>query len=99
MKKQIGNIAVDAGLVWVGDPCYCVTPDCDEHPAQTWSEFCDMLNVKDKYYNLAFKNGIEGLGVCVNTLHGDGFYPVYADVDDEGRIKSITVSFDRGEGE
>ena len=37
--EEVGLIGVDAGLCWLGDPCYCVTPDADNHPTQTWIEF------------------------------------------------------------
>lgn len=42
--RKVGVIGVDAGLCWVGDPCYCVTPDSSEHPAETWGEFCSKLS-------------------------------------------------------
>ena len=50
--EKVGSVGADSGLIWVGDPCYCVTPDCNEHPAETWDKFCDKL----------FKN--EKNGVC-----------------------------------
>ena len=44
--KKIGKIGVDAGLCWVGDPCYILHP---ETPPKTigkdWDEFCEMRSI------------------------------------------------------
>ena len=92
--EQVGVIGVDAGLCWIGDPCYCVTPDSTEHPAQTWSEFCDKLfeDTSDtKQWN--HKLGHSGLGVSVSTGYGDGTYPVYVKRNSEGLITEAKVVF------
>lgn len=94
-----GTFGVDAGLCWVGDPCYCVTPDADEHPSQTWLEFCDLLDKengmnKNGYQSFNYKMGHEGLGVCVRTGYGDGSYPVYVKKNNEGRIMRVLIKFD-----
>ncbi|MDD4888407.1 MAG: DUF4241 domain-containing protein [Phycisphaerae bacterium] len=93
--KQVGTISVDAGLCWVGDPCYCITPDCDEHPAQTWSEFCNAISDHEqdaKQWN--FKLGTPGLGVSVSTGYGDGSYPVFIRRNRDGRVAEVKVVFD-----
>ena len=99
--EQVGEIGVDAGLVWVGDPCYCVTPDADSHPAKTWDEFCELLYPSGddvhsapvcKQFNYAA--GHAGLGVCVSTLDGDGTYPVFVKRDERGGIVGVMVRFD-----
>lgn len=95
--EKVGVIGVDAGLCWVGDPCYCVTPDSDNHPAKTWLEFCDMLN--DKFYKDGHKQfdyslGHPGLGVVVSTGYGDGTYPVFIKKNEEGRVVGVMVKFD-----
>jgi len=103
MKKKnwelVGNIGVDAGLCWIGDPCYCVTPDSSEHPAKTWQEFCQILFAKEEVHptgNCAqwqYKAGHDGLGVTVETGWGDGFYPVYVRRSNGGRIAEVRVVF------
>jgi len=93
--EKVGVIGVDAGLCWVGDPCYCVTPDATDHPAPTWKQFCDMLGddyPTAKQFN--YEMGHEGLGVCVSTGYGDGLYPVYVKKNAEGRIVRVMVKFD-----
>ncbi len=102
MKEEtvlVGNIGVDAGLCWIGDPCYVLSDEASERDqVKNWTEFCEGLG-KDyptmKSFN--FKMGHEGLGVCVSTGFGDGLYPVYATISDEPdwgkRIKKITIVF------
>lgn len=97
--KPVGVIGVDAGLCWLGDPCYCVTPDATSHPAKDWPSFCKMLD-KNKYPNAMqfnYAKGHPGLGVVVSTGFGDGCYQVYVRETDEGewgkRIAEVRVVF------
>lgn len=108
MKVKAGEIGVDAGLCWIGDPCY-IHPDGGKRElpkefGKTWSEFCSRLHAKERDHGggptmeqFNYDMGHPGLGVCVSTGFGDGVYPVYAEIVDEGpmgkRIKSITVEF------
>lgn len=92
-KVLIGHIGVDAGLCWIGDPCYILhkaTPPIEI--GTDWSDFCDKIeNMKfGKSFN--YDMGHEGLGVVVSTGYGDGEYPVYATIQD-GQVKSVTVEF------
>lgn len=70
-KKVIGRIGVDAGLVWIGDPCYIIHADRNHLSSElgrTWLEFCDTITDKP-YYEF-------NEGVVTSTLHGDGQYDV-----------------------
>lgn len=97
----VGTIGVDAGLCWIGDPCYIFdNVDTIPNELKDWSEFCNSLHFDTpgptmKSFN--YKMGHEGLGVCVSTGYGDGSYPVYATISDKPdwgkRIKSITIVF------
>lgn len=88
--KQIGVIGVDAGLCWIGDPCYVVSKDAS-HVWDKWDDFCDELtDERTKQFN--YEKGHPGLGVCVSSGYGDGEYPVFAEFED-GRVKSVTVKF------
>ncbi len=94
--EDAGEIGVDAGLCWVGDPCYCVTPDANNHPAKTWKEFCHELGKKElrgvAQWN--YKLGHPGLGVSVSTGYGDGVYKVQVRRETEtGRIAELRVKF------
>lgn len=92
--QKVGEIGVDAGLCWLGDPCYCVTPDVDEHPAKTWDEFCDKLQKIEKkgVAQWNYKGG--HIGVTVSTGYGDGVYPVFIRRNADGRISAVKVIFD-----
>ena len=97
--KLVGNIGIDAGLCWIGDPCY-VLPDgaSERENVSNWDEFCGNLGEDNPtMMSFDFSLGHEGLGVCVSTGYGDGVYPVYATISDDPewgkRIKKITIVF------
>jgi hypothetical protein len=86
--EEVGTIVVDAGVCWIGDPCY-VLHDSEPNLAigKNWQEFCELIgdaNTKQ------FGNGV---GVCVSTGYGDGEYPVYVSRNSEGRITEVLVVF------
>jgi hypothetical protein len=96
--KKIGVIGVDAGLCWIGDPCYVIhTSDGKLPPSmgKNWDEFCSKLG--DQFTTFGFNEMTDGLGIAVSTGYGDGVYPVYAKISDEGewgkRVKEITIKF------
>ena len=97
---KIGTIGVDAGLCWVGDPCYIMhcSGDFPKSLGKNWNEFCDTLgddngnHLNHKSYN--FDLGHEGLGCVVSTGWGDGSYPVEIRLDEEtGRVAELRVRF------
>lgn len=92
--QKVGVIGVDAGLCWIGDPCYVVSKDAS-HVFKTWDEFCDQLSEDEisgvKQWNSS--KGRPGLGVSVSTGYGDGEYPVYVKRNQEGRISEAKVVF------
>ena len=92
--EKVGSVGADSGLIWVGDPCYCVTPDCNEHPAETWDKFCDKLfkNEKNGVCQWNYKMGHAGLGVSVSSGYGDGVYDVFVKRKDN-RIAEVKVVF------
>ena len=92
MKKLIGHMSVDAGLCWVGDPCYVMGSD-SSHGVSDWDEFCSKIT-EMKHHAAPLGDGI---GFAISTGFGDGSYPVYIETSDEGewgeRVKSITIDF------
>lgn len=92
--KIIGTCGVDAGCLMVGDPCYFIGKDAVVNDSyKDWKYFTskhfDYDGAKDKTTHQMKK----GLGVVVNTVHGDGGYPVEGLYEDgilvEIRIKLI----------
>jgi hypothetical protein len=96
-KVKVGEIGVDAGLCWIGDPCYILhKKEPPREIGKNWGEFCDILHstnefVSHKQFN--YDLGHPGLGVVVSTGHGDGVYPVYADIDSHGTVHRVWVEF------
>lgn len=93
--EQVGEVFVDAGLVWIGDPCYFLpeegdlTPRPVEKEVGNWQQFCEKIE-KTPYphrYNFG------GLGVAVTSGMGDGIYPVFATFNKAGQVTSVTVQF------
>jgi len=88
-----GVIGVDAGLCWVGDPCY-VMHARPKDIGENWLDFCERLGdshptVRQFHYDM----GHPGLGVCVSTGYGDGGYPVEVRYNAEGRVAELRVTF------
>lgn len=94
--RHIGNIGVDAGLVWIGDPCYVLPSDRDEPVGKDWQQFCEQLKGK-QYHSFDYRAGHEGVGIACNTGYGDGVYPVYAQFNDDGRVSSVQITFIEGD--
>ena len=98
--EQVGEVGVDAGLIWLGDPCYIIGKEAD-HRWDEWSDFCndmDQDNWPDtKQFN--FRMGHAGLGVTVSTGYGDGLYPVEVKRTSKGRIAEVRLVFIEEEDE
>ena len=101
MNKEtihVGDIGIDAGLCWIGDPCYVLPEDRSQNVGKDWEAFCSELGdhhptMKSFKYNA----GHEGVGCCVETGYGDGTYPVYATVIDDPqwgqRVSKVEIIF------
>ncbi len=93
---RIGYFAVDSGQAIVGDPCYLDTWDTNEK--DNWN-----LDGKEGQYSYqgcsatTLKNGYGELGtykaVAFSTGYGDGVYPVYVELNEEGYVASIVINF------
>jgi hypothetical protein len=101
MKKKIGSITVDAGICWIGDPCYILHKDNPPKSiGKDWDDFVDILydgrfdgvDGSKEFFHDGCDSG-PGLGVVVQTGYGDGVYPVYAELNDKGRVKRVYVDF------
>lgn len=87
-----GHTDVDAGLIWVGDPCYVMGDDASSRVVDWGDDFCDPLWASD-HEEKGFSSPLgSGVGVAVQSGYGDGAYPVYVTYKD-GRIASVEVVF------
>ena len=95
----IGQFSVDSGQAIIGDPCYL-----DEW--KNWdrdvNKFEDHENSVGEYgylgaCNATLKKGFGQLGganaVAFSTGYGDGLYPVYADINEDGRVGLVVIDF------
>ena len=92
--QQIGHIFVDSGQVMILDPCYIDEKWDGEFVNDKPGEFsyggaCTATLSEDGYGTLQ-----KGMAFACGTRWGDGQYPVFATFDNEGRVLTLTVSFD-----
>jgi hypothetical protein len=93
----VGSIAVDSGQAMVGDPCYLDGWNTNEG---------DEWNLEGKMYEysyhgasattLAHNAGELGIGKAIvfNTGYGDGYYPVYIQTNEDGRVVKVVIDFE-----
>ncbi len=99
--ETVGQIGVDAGICWIGDPCYILHQERElpKSIGKDWNEFCDKLHPEGKEDTLdtwQFDTDLNSpiLGVVVSTGWGDGVYPVEIKRDAEtGRVAEVRVKF------
>ena len=90
--ETIGEIGVDAGLCWLGDPCYILhKKNPPKSIGKSWSGCSNEITEKD-HHQFNYDLGHAGLGVVVSTGYGDGTYPVQIRKK-EGRIAEVRVKF------
>lgn len=90
-----GSFAVDSGQAMVGDPCYL--DNWDTNSNEEW-------NLKGKVGEYSYQgasattlaNDFGSLGdsaVVFSTGYGDGLYPVYVQVTEDGRVGKVVIDF------
>ncbi len=97
---HIGNFAVDSGQAMIGDPCYLdewkpwdsEAVKFDEHPKHA-GEY-GYLGACNATLTEGYGELNRGSGVVFTTGYGDGLYPVYAIMNEDGRIAGVFVDFD-----
>jgi hypothetical protein len=93
-----GSFAVDSGQAMVGDPCYL----------DGWELWADgtPFDYKDKkgqygYLGAAATTLEDSFGqlgnsdaVVFSTGYGDGLYPVFVQLNSEGRVSKVVIDFE-----
>ena len=92
MFKKIGECFVDGGQILIADPCYVLPEDGRAFPS--FDNFCETLQNE----NFPPFRAFGGLGVVVTSGHGDGGYPVEADIVD-GVVHSVKITFIKGKSD
>jgi len=101
MRKLVGHVGVDSGQVMICDPCYIDSEwkkeefKGDNKPTENFSypACCDLTIKSPRFGQLNYKMGHPGVGVVSSSGYGDGLYPVYAEINEHGRIKSLFIEF------
>jgi hypothetical protein len=94
--RLIGHVGVDSGQVIVTDPCYLSDWKADEFDGTeapktySYSGAC-AATLND---NGGDEIGIGTQGVASRTCFGDGSYPVYQIIGDDGSVRGLFVDFD-----
>jgi hypothetical protein len=96
--EKIAEIGVDAGMVWVGDPAYTMTPDTPYPIAPDWQGFVNQVFQRpferDRFARFEKNDDWGDLGVAVMSGTGDGVYPVYVRRDQStGQVAELRVVF------
>lgn len=97
--QLIGEFSVDSGQAMIGDPCYL-----DEWKPWNSEEdnFEDHVNKVGEYgylgaCNATLTNNFGQVGgmnaVAFSTGYGDGIYPVYAHINEDGRVGMVVIDF------
>ena len=95
---KAGEIGVDAGLCWIGDPCYVRDGEGPfSAPEGGWDGFCAKL-----YPRAYAKRGTSSMeehgyqefheGIVTSTGVGDGSYPVFVRLE-LGQVAEVRVVF------
>jgi hypothetical protein len=94
--EYAGSFAVDSGQAIVGDPCYL--DQYNTNSGEPW----DLEGKEGQYsyqgisattLNLNAGMIADGLAVAFSTGYGDGLYPVFVQVSDDGRIEKVVIDF------
>lgn len=89
---KIGYCSVDSGQIMIVDPCYVVGRGAD-NSEEDYDRICEVT--LDNQSEVKCAGPIfEGHAIASGTLYGDGRYPVWAEVDSNGRVRSLTIDFD-----
>lgn len=91
-RMKIGHVAVDSGQLMICDPCYLdqyeggeFTNDPPKEGEWSYNSVCQMTCGDPCFGDIQ-----NGLAVAFSSGYGDGFYPVYAEVED-GRVMEVRI--------
>lgn len=88
----VGAIHVDAGLMYLGDPCYVLGDDASSK-VESWDAFCeDPVLKKMDEGGLGAAIWQNGTGAICSTGYGDGTYEVFIKKYDN-RVAEMKIVF------
>ena len=97
ITKLAGYCGVDSGQIMVIDPCYAFQDSYTGNAATggNYDAIC-RVSLADKFGEFPLPaNGYTGnVGVVTSSGYGDGNYPVFVDVNADGRVVELRICFD-----
>ena len=97
---KVGHVSVDSGQVIIVDPCYIMEGEYDHAPVHNpdfgtvagYGHPCEVT-LSDKGYG---EFPIKGFATAIasGSGYGDGHYPVYGEVNEDGRMVALHIYFD-----
>ncbi len=93
--KLAGFCPVDSGQIMVIDPCYALMDEYDDM-GSNYRTVCISTTGEDGYGEFPLpRNGYnQSIGVATSSGYGDGRYPVFVDIDENGRVVELRIAFD-----
>ena len=92
-----GSFCVDSGQAMVGDPCYLdkwqVWENTPFEPEKHEGEY-GYLGACNATLNNNFGEIGNSSAVVFSTGYGDGVYPVYVQLNSDGRVSKVVIDFD-----
>ena len=92
-----GWFSVDSGQAMVGDPCYLDGWKTNE--GEEWNlegkagsysyQGASATTIEKSYGELGIGNA-----VVFSTGYGDGYYPVYVQMNEDGRVSKVVIDFE-----
>jgi|ETNmetMinimDraft_5_1059913.scaffolds.fasta_scaffold10774_8 hypothetical protein len=97
---KVGHVSVDSGQVIIADPCYIMDGPYDDAPVHDpkdhktagYGHPC-KVTLSDKGYGEFPVKGF-ATAIASGSGYGDGHYPVYGDMDEDGRVVALHIYFD-----
>lgn len=90
---KVGDVGVDSGQVMIVDPCYVLKGDFDDKSQGSYGAVCDVTLSEDGYGEF-IATGIAGNAIASSSGYGDGNYPVYGEINGDGRVVALHIYFD-----
>jgi len=95
--EKVGTFCVDAGLAWIGDPCYLSNGN---GPMEYWDKFCQHLSDVDDEVGKTSSVYTFDDGLAVQSGWGDGEYNVYVKREPgSSRPLGVLIVFDEAVAE
>ena len=85
-RRFIGLVEVDSGTLFLGDPLYCLARAKDGTPG---IDYASVIAAPDEAASYLGGKPVMLLG----QFGGDGTFPVFAEVAEDGFVVRVTVEF------